>query len=146
MVCVRDDFVGEISSNAHLHWFGARSIQLLRYGVVCQGPSPLFGKKCALCGVKEHALDCWQKMCVLPAIKRMFSIRLRGGCLSFSFGLIPLIKILLVGGNGKGQVQQFAYSRTARHLHRFAASTQPIIKPFDDRIVARSGERCPCDH
>jgi hypothetical protein len=27
--CVRDDFWGEISSNAHLHWFGARSTQLL---------------------------------------------------------------------------------------------------------------------
>ncbi len=27
--CVRVDFLGEISSNAHLHWFGARSTQLL---------------------------------------------------------------------------------------------------------------------
>src|SRR5260370_41867409 len=71
----------------------------------------------------------------------MLLMRLRGGCLPLSLWQILRITILLVGGNGKGQVQQFACSGTAGHLRRFAGSTQPVIKASDDRIVAGGGER-----
>jgi|SRR5450755_3592706 len=72
------------------------------------------------------------------ACEKMPSLRLRSRYLLLVLWLIVRVKILQIGSDSRGEMQQFARGSTSRDLRRFARSTQSVIKPFDGGVITRS--------